>query len=193
AALRERSPRPAALPPLLGHAGAPPAPEVVSFEQEVDRLAAALAPLAPFTLLGYSLGARLALGLSLRHPALVRALVLLSGHPGLAHEDERSARIASDAIWQRLLEGEGLAAFVPAWQAQPLWASQSALSPELRRQKELERLSHDARGLARSLAVTGLGRMPCYRDRLAELRLPTAFVAGALDAKFSRLAREMAR
>jgi pimeloyl-ACP methyl ester carboxylesterase len=92
-----------------------------------------------------------------------------------------------------LLETSDREAFVDAWQAEPLWASQARLPRELREQKRRERLSHDPLGLARSLAVTGLAQMPSYRERLGELRVPVCLVTGALDAKFCALADDMAR
>ncbi|HEY4159217.1 MAG TPA: alpha/beta fold hydrolase [Polyangiaceae bacterium] len=192
AAVLEGLQRPALTPPLLGHSGAPASAETGSFEQEVDRLAALTAARAPLTLVGYSLGARLALGLTVRHPALVASLLLISGHPGLITSEEREARVLADRHWQTLLEERGLEAFVTAWQAEPIWNSQARLPLELRERKRHERLSHDPLGLARSLEVTGLGRMPSYRERLAEIRVPVCLVAGALDAKFCALAGEMA-
>lgn len=63
-------------PPLPGHAGAPAASgaDIASW---ADRLAAALPPAA--TVVGWSLGALLALALAHRHPAHVARLVLIGG------------------------------------------------------------------------------------------------------------------
>jgi pimeloyl-ACP methyl ester carboxylesterase len=65
------------VPWLIGHGVPEAAPEVCDFEAEVDRLAALLAE--PCVVAGYSLGARLGLGLLVRHPEKVRAAVLISG------------------------------------------------------------------------------------------------------------------
>jgi len=180
-------------PTLVGHAGArDEALAVDGFEAEVERLAALLPSTSAVHAVGYSLGARLALGLALRHPERVARLTLLSGHPGLESDAERAARRASDAAWCELLLREGLAAFVDAWQAQPLWASQATLAPRLLAHKRRERLSHNAEGLCRSLRLTGLAEMPNYRERLRELGMPVTLVAGELDPKFCDLARDMA-
>ena len=181
-------------PTLVGHAGADDeALAVDGFEAEVDRLAALLPSGSAVHAVGYSLGARLALGLALRHPERVARLTLISGHPGLERDAERAARRASDAAWCELMQREGLAAFVDAWQAQPLWASQATLAPLLLAHKRRERLSHSAEGLSRSLRLTGLAEMPNYRERLRELDIPVTLAAGELDAKFCDLARNMAR
>jgi 2-succinyl-6-hydroxy-2,4-cyclohexadiene-1-carboxylate synthase len=175
------------VPALVGHADALAADGVLGFEDEVDRLAALSAGSARLHVVGYSLGARLALGFALRHPARVARLTLVSAHPGLSTEAERSARRLSDAAWCELLETRGVIAFVEAWQAQPLWASQARLPAALRAQKQKERLSHTALGLCHSLRVTGLAEMPNYAPALAEIGVPTDVIAGALDPKFRDL------
>ena len=176
-------------PALVGHSGANAGAEVRCFEDEVDRLAALAVGADALHVVGYSLGARLALGMALRQPRLVARLTLISAHPGLASESERAARRARDARWCELLETRGVPAFVDAWQAQPLWASQARLPDALRAKKKQERLSQTAPGLCRSLRVTGLAEMPNYGAALAELRIPTDVVAGALDHKFRDLAQ----
>jgi 2-succinyl-6-hydroxy-2,4-cyclohexadiene-1-carboxylate synthase len=182
---------PAIVPALVGHVGSTADSSVSTFEDEVDRLAALAA--GALHVVGYSLGARLALGFALRHPSRVARLTLLSAHPGLATEGERAARRASDAAWCELLETRGVEAFTLAWQAQPLWASQARLPPHRRTQKQKERLSQTASGLCRSLRVTGLAEMPHYAAALSEIQAPTTVLAGALDLKFCVLATELAR
>jgi 2-succinyl-6-hydroxy-2,4-cyclohexadiene-1-carboxylate synthase len=190
--LSHRQALPMTVPALVGHVGCEAGGRVVDFESEVDRLAACIADSHTAHVVGYSLGARLALGLALRHPERVSQLTLLSGHPGLSSASERNARRAADASWCDLLLSRGLRAFVDAWQAQPLWASQANLEAAVLRQKRAERLSHSAPGLARSLCVTGLAEMPDYSAMLAEIRVPVTLLAGQLDHKFSALARLMA-
>ncbi len=179
-------------PALLGHAGSEANTDVMRFEDEVDRLAALTTHSGPVHVIGYSLGARLALGIALRHPSRVSRLTLVSAHPGLASDAERAARRASDAAWCALLQARGVPAFVEAWQALPLWASQMQLPAALRTQKRQERLSHSALGLCRSLRVTGLAEMPHYTPALAELQMPTDVLAGAQDEKFCDLAKIIA-
>ncbi len=178
------------VPALLGHAGCDAGPEVRSFDDEVDRLAA-LAPETGAHVIGYSLGARLALAIALKKPERVSQLTLISCHPGLG-AGERARRCDADQAWCDVLLTRGLVAFVDAWQAQPLWATQIQLPHAVRQRRQSERLSHTAEGLARSLRTTGLGQMPDYAPQLTELRMPVSLLAGALDEKFSALARQMA-
>ncbi len=189
--LPDRKTMPRVVPALVGHSGSDAGSQVNSFEDEVDRLAM-LTPEPAVHVVGYSLGARLALGLALRHPGRVSRLTLLSCHPGLQSAAERAERRASDAAWCDILLTRGVPAFVDAWQAQAMWATQAQLPEAARQQRQSERLSHSAHGLARSLSVTGLGEMPNYGARLTEIRVPVTLLAGALDAKFSALSRVMA-
>jgi 2-succinyl-6-hydroxy-2,4-cyclohexadiene-1-carboxylate synthase len=174
---------------LLGH-GARDTESVKTFEDEVLRLLAKL-PGEPVHLAGYSLGARLALALSLAAPERVRRLTLVSGQSGLAIETEREERRRADARWSALLETRGIAAFVDAWEAQPLFATQTRLPPDSRARRRAERLGHDPLELARSLRVTGLGAMPDLGPALGSLRVPITLMAGELDQKFVALGRAM--
>ena len=57
---------------------------------------------------------------------------LESASPGLATEEERAARRASDEALAEQIERGGIAPFVDEWEHQPLFASQSALPDEAR-------------------------------------------------------------
>jgi 2-succinyl-6-hydroxy-2,4-cyclohexadiene-1-carboxylate synthase len=179
-------------PTLLGHGAA--GGDAGSFEAEVDRLAAQVGE-SGFrrpVLCGYSLGGRVALGLLARHPSLFARAVIVGAHAGLATEAERAARIESDERWATLLEQEGFAAFVDAWERQPLFATQAELPEAVTRRQRAMRLAHDSSGLARALRVLGSGRMPDLRAGLRKVTVPVALVVGEADAKFRALARSLA-
>lgn len=184
---------PVLAPALLGHDGTAGPPAIHAFDDEVDRLAAAVreAGSRGAHLVGYSLGGRVALGLLVRHHGLFAGATLIGTHPGLADPAARADRAARDAQWARLLEREGLPTFVAAWEALPLFATQAALDPAVLARQRALRMAHDSAGLARALRVLGLAVMPDYRPRLAGLDLPVTLVAGEADAKFRALAGEM--
>jgi 2-succinyl-6-hydroxy-2,4-cyclohexadiene-1-carboxylate synthase len=189
APFRERWPD-ALAPDLLGHgdAACPADPAAYAVEREVERLVARL-PDGPVDVVGYSLGGRVALQLALAHPERVDRLVLVSASPGIAEPAERAARVASDEALARLLEQQGIAAFVERWERLPLWASQSEA---LRRSLRDERLRRDPIGLAGSLRGAGQGVAPPVHDRLGRIGRPTTLIVGALDEKYVGLGRLMA-
>jgi len=143
---------------------------------------------------GYSLGARVALGLVAAGHA-PRA-VLISVNPGLAEaaapddaaDRERATRRAGDARWAAQLRRDGIAAFIDAWQAQPLFASQSRVAPARLADRRNRRLALDAEGLAKSLEAMGLAEMPDYRS-IIDSRF--ALIAGADDAKYVAISRAL--
>jgi 2-succinyl-6-hydroxy-2,4-cyclohexadiene-1-carboxylate synthase len=177
----------------LGHDGTDGERGAASFEQEVDRLAEQVAAqaLGRAHLAGYSLGARVALGLLVRHRELFDAATLLGVHPGLETERERRERLALDLAWQRILHDEPLDAFCERWEAQPIFESQKRLDAAVLAEQRRLRLGHHRAGLGRALAVLGLGAMPCYRKSLPSLDLPLRLVVGELDVRFTALARSM--
>lgn len=176
--------RPLALP---GHAGEPVA---TSFGDAVDRIGRRLSP-GGERIIGYSLGARIALGLAIERPERVTGLVLIGVNPGLTSEADRRARRRSDAEWVRILEEEGIDAFLSRWRAQPLFDTQRHLPEEILAEQEAVGRSHDPGALAGALGSMGLSEMPSYWPRLSELEIPVLLVTGERDAKFHTIAEAM--
>ena len=174
---------------LLGHGEDARDPSVDTFEAEVDRLARAIEGRgsARVHLCGYSLGARVGLGLLVRHPRLFARATLIGVHPGLERAEERAERERSDRAWIELLEQQG-ERFAGAWEAQALFASQSE---EQRRRERARRSKKDPLELARSLRVLGLARMPSFWRALPALQMEVHVIAGAEDRKFSAIAERM--
>ena len=145
---------------------------------------------ASFSMVGYSMGGRIALYVSSIYAMRVDALVLESASPGLKTEAERAARREQDERWAQILENEGLAAFIDAWYEQPLFAS-LASRPELIERVKVRRSMNDPRALARALRGFSAGRQTPLWDEWKGNHIPALVVAGELDAKYCAIAREM--
>lgn len=142
--------------------------------------------------IGYSFGGRTALQVAARHPEAVSALVLEGASAGLPTEEERAARVASDEALARMIEEQGLEAFVDYWASIPLWASQAThLSGPQREALRQQRLAQRGIGLANSLRGMGTGAQAWVGDRLGEIDVPVLLTAGSLDTKYVGIAREM--
>lgn len=182
-------------PDLLGHgdSDAPADPARYAMARAIADLAALLDALgiARSAVLGYSFGGRLALAFACEQPPRVTALILEGASPGLADAAERAARRAADEQLATRLEQNGLAAFVDAWMAQPLFATQAGLPVAMRTAARAARLRNDPAGLAACLRGLGTGSQPSYWQRLRELAMPVLLLAGEHDAKFQSLARAM--
>lgn len=172
--------------PLPGHAA-----EVTvgpDWDATLDALAPRLDPAA--IAVGYSLGARVALGLLARDR--IAGAILVSVHPGLADPSERAARRAADAAWiARLTDGD-LASFLDAWEAQPIFATAAHADPAARAARRAARVALAPRGLAAAMAVLGLGAMPDLSAALVARAARARLVVGADDGKFRQLAERLA-
>ncbi len=170
-------------PDLPGHGRAGIPAKSASVERAADQLAGLLAHLtaSPARVLGYSLGARIALRLAIAHPEAVDRLILESPSAGIADPAEREARRRADEQMADEIERDGLEAFVDRWERNPVFATHAALDDRVAaRQREI-RLRNTARGLAQSLRAAGQGAMEPLHTRLAEVRAPTLVIVGALD------------
>jgi 2-succinyl-6-hydroxy-2,4-cyclohexadiene-1-carboxylate synthase len=143
--------------------------------------------------IGYSFGARIALGL-LAMGAVPRA-VLISVNPGI-EPDARETRRANDRAWAARFRSEPLADVLDAWEAQPLFATQTRVAPDVLRARRERRLALDPEQIARSLEVMGLAEMPDYRATIytaanaaIAIRARCTLVVGADDVKFLAIAR----
>lgn len=142
-------------------------------------------------LVGYSLGARIALGLLIAYPRLFRRATLIGVHPGLATAEQRDVRRHSDTQWAQLLRDRGMAVFLEAWERQSLFKSQSAAEPALLEHQRDVRMHHNAHALADALDVLSLANMPNFQLVVGHLRVPTTLVAGAEDERFVDLANQL--
>jgi 2-succinyl-6-hydroxy-2,4-cyclohexadiene-1-carboxylate synthase len=144
---------------------------------------------APFTLVGYSMGGRVALHAALSLGDRVRRLVLIGATPGIEGAEERAARAASDAALADRIEAIGIDAFVAEWGAQPMFAGIPRGVADL---IDADRRRNTATGLAAALRGLGTGVMPPLWDRLGELAMPVELVVGENDEKFRAVADRMA-
>src|SRR3990170_631958 len=181
---------------IVGHgrSDAPLASGRYSMQHAVADLTALLDQLGveQTVLLGYSMGGRLALHLALAAPERIAALFLESASPGIEDPTKREARRKSDAALAASIERDGIEAFVDRWQAQPLFASQSSLPRDVRERQRAQRLAQNPLGLANSLRGMGAGAQAYLLPRLASLKVPALFVAGAPDARYVAEAQRMA-
>jgi 2-succinyl-6-hydroxy-2,4-cyclohexadiene-1-carboxylate synthase len=142
--------------------------------------------------LGYSMGARLALSVAVRHPQRVESLMLLAARAGIEDAGDRAARRAADEALAARIESIGVEAFVDEWLAQPLFATLVGRGPALVAGQRRARLGNDARGLAMSLRKLGPAAQPPLFADLSRLDVPVLLLAGELDARFVAIARELA-
>jgi 2-succinyl-6-hydroxy-2,4-cyclohexadiene-1-carboxylate synthase len=150
-----------------------------------------LASLAPehFTLVGYSMGGRIALHFALDAGARAERLVLIGASPGLGDPDVRRARRAADEKLAGEIERSSIEGFAERWAQTPVLAGQQ---PEVLAGVHADRLRNHPLGLARALRGLGTGALSPLWDRLGAVGMPVALVVGERDEKFGAIAAQMA-
>jgi 2-succinyl-6-hydroxy-2,4-cyclohexadiene-1-carboxylate synthase len=109
--------------------------------------------LAPFHLIGYSMGGRLAEQFALRHPEKIASLILLSTHPGLKSEEERKKRLDKDRELANKILEIPIDAFLKEWYDQPLFRPLTS-KMDIRSMRNKQ----DREGIAKALVAFSLGK-----------------------------------
>jgi 2-succinyl-6-hydroxy-2,4-cyclohexadiene-1-carboxylate synthase len=142
------------------------------------------------SLIGYSMGGRVALYFSLFHPTRVRRLGLESTSPGLRTEQERAERRCIDDQRANRIQ-QDLDAFLENWYRQPLFASLARHG--LVEEMVATRRANDPDELAQALRGLSPGEQPSLWDRLPDLSVPTLVLTGELDDKYTGITDQAAR
>ncbi|KAK4410396.1 protein PHYLLO, chloroplastic [Sesamum angolense] len=164
----------------------------LSIDVVVDILCKVLSNLTPgkVILVGYSMGARIALYTALKRSDKVERAVIISGSPGLIDNDARATRKAKDDFRASTLVSNGLEFFMQTWYAEELWASFRS-HPKFK-QVVTNRLQHDdLHTLGKILSDLSIGRQPSLWEDLKTCKVPLQLIVGEKDAKFKAIAREM--
>lgn len=141
-------------------------------------------------LVGYSMGARIALYMALNLSNKVQGAVIVSGSPGLADPEARKFRRAKDDFRASVLDSYGLKFFLDTWYAEPLWTSLRS-HPHFK-QILASRLQHsELHTLANVLSDLSIGRQRPLWEDLKQCQLPLLLVVGESDGKFKNIARKM--
>lgn len=95
----------------------------LSIDVVSDILSKVLNDISPekVTLVGYSMGARIALYTALKCSNKVERAVIISGSPGLIDNDARAIRKVKDDFRASTLVSNGLDFFIDAWYSEELW------------------------------------------------------------------------
>lgn len=135
------------------------------------------------SLLGYSMGGRMALHCLLESDHPWQAAVIISAHPGLENDAEQAARRAGDAEWATQSLVGNWQQFLTTWNAQPVLGSAPIRDPGTAGQLAMRR-----REVARSFVDWSLGAQESLWDRLGEISIPVLWIVGENDPKFLALA-----
>ncbi len=147
----------------------------------------AIAP-EQFTLVGYSMGGRIAMHLAFRVSRRVRRLVLIGASPGLKNAAARAERRAADEKLAEYAEQRTMAEFADRWARTPVLVDQ----PEaVRAVVDADRRRNDPVAMAAALRGLGTGALPSLWPRLGSLEIPVELIVGERDDKYRAIAAQM--
>ncbi len=174
---------------LPGHAGSDEVRADLPITADLvrDAVTASIGP-EPCDLLGYSLGARVALHVATGTDLEIRRLVVVGATGGIEDPAARARRREADDATAAALEVSGdVAAFIDRWVSGPMFSrlSDAAQTDERRR--------NSAAGLASSLRLAGTGTQEPLWDRIPKLTVPLLALAGTDDTRFGAHAFRLAR
>ena len=141
------------------------------------------------SLVGYSLGGRVALYLALKFPHYFNDIFLESASPGLKIESEQKARRQRDGLLATELEKGDYDQFLQKWYGMPLFSSLK--SHPAFNDMFYRRLRNRPDELAVSLRAIGTGSQPSLWSNLSDIKIPMFFIVGEKDAKFKSIAEQM--
>lgn len=140
-----------------------------------------------YALMGYSMGARLALLYALEYPEEVTHLVLESGSVGIEDETERQERYAADRVLANRIREHDVQWFSETWAKLAIFQTQQSLPTKVQQQIQRRRLLNSPHALAFTLEGSGQGSMPYVGHRLLELTMPVCYISGELDLKYTAI------
>lgn len=138
------------------------------------------------TILGYSMGGRIAIEFAKRYPQKVKKLILESTSPGIENPIERQARWESDQNKSRELT-KNFPKFIEDWYKQPLFGTlfkNPKFKPYLQ-----DRLKQNSEVMAQILCELSPGITPSHWHDFPEV--PTTLLVGENDHKYVEIAKKL--
>ena len=138
-------------------------------------------------LVGYSLGARLALMHAVNNPNFWDGIILISVNPGIIDEVERASRIIEDAELIRIIEEKGLKHFLELWKDKPIIQSQKMAPKDFLNAMYKRKEALEADGIKASLLSFGQGQFPNLWGKVSAILSPTLLITGKNDPKYTEI------
>lgn len=143
-----------------------------------------------YYLIGYSLGARLAMHTACYYqPKGLLGLVVEGGNVGLNSPSERTARYDNDHYWAQRFRLEPIEAVLNDWYQQPVFAH---LTKDQRQQLIALRRENNPQSVADMLENTSLSKQPFLVEELYQLTMPFRYFCGEQDQKFRSVSQQYA-
>jgi 2-succinyl-6-hydroxy-2,4-cyclohexadiene-1-carboxylate synthase len=175
---------------LPGHGPEPWFSKEGSFESVSEAMLAQL-PSETSLLVGYSMGARLALSMLIKAPQRFTKAILIGVDPGLIEKTQRQQRILWDDSQASHVDSMGIKSFSEIWASLSIFETQKNLPEAIKKEQQKQRNEHTPNGISWATKTLGLGRMPPLWRELRNVQDRLHLVTGSEDPKFTEIAQEI--
>ncbi|WBW97247.1 2-succinyl-6-hydroxy-2,4-cyclohexadiene-1-carboxylate synthase [Oceanirhabdus sp. W0125-5] len=143
-----------------------------------------------YSMLGYSMGGRIALAYALSYENEITQLILESSSYGESDHINRVNRRRWDKELAKSIREKGIEWFDEYWSNLSIFESQRNLPENIRYEISERRLSNEAHALSNTLICTGQGNFPCFKEEIVNLTMPVLYVSGEYDEKYRKIGNE---
>ncbi|MCB2361259.1 2-succinyl-6-hydroxy-2,4-cyclohexadiene-1-carboxylate synthase [Clostridium estertheticum] len=140
--------------------------------------------LKKYSMLGYSMGGRIALAYALIYPKEIDKLILESASYGEDGVLNRLKRRRNDLVLAKQIEKNGIEWFSEYWSHLNIFESQKRLSRSMINEINKRRLGNSTRALSNTLKITGQGKFPCLKGKIIKLSISILYISGEYDKKY---------
>ena len=140
--------------------------------------------LKKYSMLGYSMGGRIALAYALTYPKEIDDLILESASYGIDGFLNRLKRRRNDLNLAKSIEGNGIEWFNQYWSQLSIFKSQIRLPRSVINEINKRRLDNNTLALSNTLKGTGQGNFPCLKKKIVKLDMPILYISGEYDKKY---------
>jgi 2-succinyl-6-hydroxy-2,4-cyclohexadiene-1-carboxylate synthase len=138
------------------------------------------------SLVGYSMGGRIALLAALKFPLRFSTLVLEGANPGLETTEEIESRKSWENKIISLLDQLSFPDFLEAWYKMPIF--RTLHNNPIQLQKLITtRLNNDSKQIEIVFEKLSLSKQPNLWEKLDKLGIPTFLISGSLDEKYVKI------
>ncbi|MBP9116166.1 MAG: hypothetical protein KBF89_07485 [Acidimicrobiia bacterium] len=147
----------------------------------------------PTIVIGYSQGARLAIGTAIEYPENILGLIIISGNAGIENDHQRKERCEQDIeLSNKILKqcdknGNIRNEFWDSFDNNKIFDQDNQEVENLLKESRI----NESHILVEQLMNLSQGVMPNYNERISELKVPIMFCSGIRDEKYSVIARSL--
>ncbi|MDF2503591.1 2-succinyl-6-hydroxy-2,4-cyclohexadiene-1-carboxylate synthase [Clostridium sp.] len=140
--------------------------------------------LKKYSMLGYSMGGRIALAYAIAYSNEIDKLILESTSYGEAGFINRLKRRRKDLNLAKSILKNGIEWFDDYWSNLSIFESQRKLSKSITGEIRKRHLSNRIYVLSNTLMCSGQGKFPCMKSHICKLSMPLLYISGEYDKKY---------